>query len=113
MKINQIAEIIQGEILNKNSSEQEYLYAFASDLMSDVLCQHRDDMLLISGLATIQTIRTVELSNIGCVIIARGKKVSDEMLDLAHECGIDVVACESSVFEISGKLYANGIKAIY
>ncbi|VBB45810.1 conserved hypothetical protein [uncultured Paludibacter sp.] len=113
MNIKQIAELIQGELLNENFSEQEFLYAFSSDLMSDVLRWPRENMLLITGLATIQAIRTAELSNIDCVIFARGKKVTDEMLELAQESDIAVITCPSSMFEISGKLYANGIKAVY
>jgi hypothetical protein len=50
--------------------------AFASDLMSDVLTLKNDNLVLITGLATLQTIRTAEMADINCIIFVRNKKVS-------------------------------------
>ncbi len=113
MKLSQLIELIDGELLIDNEKSQEYSHAFASDLMSDVLRWHCDNMILITGLATIQAIRTAEVSGIMCVVVARGKKVSDEMLEIAKESNIAVVISPSSMFEISGKLYQEGIKPLY
>jgi len=113
VNLDQIIELIDGEILIANENPIEYDSAFASDLMSDVLRWHCDNMILITGLATIQTIRTAELSGIYCVILARGKKVSDEMLEIAGESDIAILTSPKSMFEISGILYQEGIKPLY
>ena len=113
VNVHQINRIVNGIILNGTGPEQDFSCAFASDLMSDVLTIEKDGMILLTGLSTLQTMRTAEISNIQCVIVARGKRVTNEMLKLAKENDIAVITCASSVFEASGKLYESGIKSVY
>ena len=113
VNIHQINRIVNGIILNGTSPDQNFYYGFSSDLMSDVLTLETDGMVLLTGLSTLQTIRTAEMSNIFCVIVARGKRVTNEMLKLAKENDIAVISCASSIFEASGKLFNNGIKPVY
>jgi len=114
MTIKEISEIIDGKVIccdEKLSTQIEY--AFASDLMSDVLTVEKENIVLITGLANLQTIRTSEMSEISCIIIARGKKTGDEMISLAKENNMILIESPHSLFYISGKLYKAGIKPIY
>lgn len=113
MELHEIKKLVDGTILQEKTSRDSYEFAFASDLMSDVLRFHRDDALLLTGLSTMQTVRTAEMSNISCIIIARGKAVSDEMLEVASENNIAILSSNESLFVIAGKLYANGFKPVY
>jgi hypothetical protein len=114
MTIKEITEIIDGTVIccaEKLSTSVEY--AFSSDLMSDVLTIEKENMVLITGLANLQTIRTSEMSDIGCIIFARDKKIGTEMVKLAEENHMILVESPHSVFYISGELYKAGIKSIY
>ncbi len=91
----------------------EVSLGFASDLMSDVLTLKDDNVLLITGLANMQTLRTAEMSDIQCVIFARNKKISVEMQELAQENDIIVLECEYSVFKTCGLLFTEGISPIF
>jgi predicted transcriptional regulator len=114
MKVKEIAEILNAKVLcGENKLELELEYAFASDLMSDVLTTQTEGMVLLTGLANVQAIRTAEMSDIQCVVIVRNKNVSAEMVDLASENGIVLVECEASMFKASGLLYGNGLKPIF
>jgi len=113
MTLQQLSNIVKGNILHDPVTSVDYRYAFASDLMSDVLRFHMDDAVLITGLSTIQTVRTAEMSNLPCIVVARGKQISNEMIALASENHIALVSSPLTVFEISGKLYMNGIKPVY
>lgn len=113
MNLDQLTELVNGEVIYDSAHQQKFSHAFSSDLMSDVLRWHKENMILITGLATIQTIRTAEVSGIMCIVLARGKKVTDDMLELAKESDISIVVSPESMFEISGKLYENGIKPLY
>ena len=62
-------------------------YAFASDLMSDVLTIKTDDFLLITGLANVQSVRTAEMSDVEYILFVRGKNVTEEMSALAEDRG--------------------------
>lgn len=114
MTIKEIAEIIDGKVIcceGKLTTRVEY--AFASDLMSDVLTIEKENMVLITGLANLQTIRTSEMSDISCIIFARDKKIGKEMIALAMENRMILVESPHSMFYISGELYKAGIKSIY
>jgi len=114
MTIKEIAEIINGKVIccdDRIFTSVEY--AFASDLMSDVLTVEKENMVLITGLANLQVIRTSEMSDINCIIFGRDKKVGAEIIDLARENNMILVESPHSIFHIAGELYKAGIKPIY
>ena len=114
MTIREIASILDARILcGAHRQDEQIEVAFASDLMSDVLTLKNEHVLLITGLANLQTIRTAEMADINCVIFARNKVVTQEMLELAEENELVVLACRYSVFKTSGLLYAAGVKPIF
>lgn len=114
MTVTEITGIVNGKVIcggDKHTTSFEY--AFASDLMSDVLTVEKDNLILITGLANLQTIRTAEMSDISCIIFARDKKIGNEIISLAKENSIMLIESPHSVFHISGELYKAGIKPIY
>lgn len=114
VKIQDIADIVGGKILSgDNQVTRELEYVFASDLMSDVLTVQTDGLLLLTGLANLQAIRTAEMSDISCVVVVRNKKVNQEMVELACESGITLIECPYSMFKASGMLFNSGLKPIF
>ena len=114
MDIKEIANIIQGVILCEgNSNETHVEQAFASDLMSDVLTLSTESLLLVTGLANMQTIRTAEMAEIKNILFVRNKKPTQEMLGLAKEEGINIIVCSKSMFTTCGELYKAGLKPVY
>jgi len=114
MTVKELAELINGRVIcgsDKLSTKIEY--AFASDLMSDVLTIERDNLVLITGLANLQTIRTAEMSDINCIIFARDKKIGKEIISLANDNNMTLLESPHSLFHISGVLYNAGVKSIY
>jgi len=114
MTVKEITGIIDGRVIcceEKISTSVEY--AFASDLMSDVLTLEKENMVLITGLANLQAIRTAEMSDISCIIFARDKKIGEEIISLAKENNMILIESPHSLFYISGELYKAGIKSIY
>lgn len=114
MKLQQLVDIIGGRVVCGNALlDREVEYAFASDLMSDVLTVQNDNMILITGLSNLQAIRTAEMSDIGVVVFVRNKPVSEEMVRLGNENGMVLIECPKSMFNASGLLFANGLKPVY
>jgi len=114
MKIKEVvnllnAKIVSGEYLLDTEAE----FVFASDLMSDVLTIEKDNLMLITGLANLQTIRTSEMSDINKIIFVRKKKATDEMIQLAVENDIILIECDYSMFKTAGILYQSGLKPVY
>lgn len=113
MKLQEICNIVNGTFINECQDSLNYTKAFASDLMSDVLRFSMENTVLVTGLSTIQTVRTAEISNLTCLIIARDKKITSEMISLASKSRISMISTTASVYEISGLLYMNGLKPVY
>ena len=114
MNLTQLSALLDARIVSKRGDPGlEIELAFASDLLSDVLTVESEKMLLITGLANPQTIRTAEMSDITCILFVRGKKATPEMKKLANENGITLLECNSSMFRTAGILYGAGIKPVY
>jgi hypothetical protein len=114
MKLGEVANIIGGKIVGGNSfTENDVSSAFASDLMSDVLTVDCEKLLLITGLANMQTIRTAEMADISGIVFVRSKKPSPEMIKLAEENNIVLIESSLSMFNVSGKLFQAGIKPLF
>ncbi len=77
----------------------------AADLMSDVLSLSRPGMLLLTGLATLQSVRTAAVSELKAVVLVRGKKPDGEMVSLASQQGIPLMSTPLTLFEASGMLF--------
>lgn len=114
MKIKEVVNILNANVVTGHHLlESDVEYTFASDLMSDVLTCENDNLLLLTGLANLQTIRTAEMSDISKIIFVRKKKATPEMLRLAEENEMILVECDYSMFKASGLLYSAGLKPVY
>jgi hypothetical protein len=114
MILKEIEHLLGARVVSGESElGRDIEFAFSSDLMSDVLTLKSDNLLLVTGLANVQTIRTAEMSDINNIIFVRNKKVTDEMISLAKENQMVLIECEYSMFKTSGLLYQSGIKPLY
>lgn len=112
--IKRVAELVNGAFAcGKEQSEREVDYAFAADLMSDVLTLTHDNVLFITGLVAPQTIRTAVVSDIHTILVVRGKKIPDSILQIATENDIALITSPYTMYRASGILYSDGLKAIY
>jgi len=114
MKLREVVLLLGANVVSgEKELDREIEFAFSSDLMSDVLTLKSDNLLLVTGLANVQTIRTAEMSDINNIIFVRNKKVTDEMVTLAIENEMVLIECEYSMFKTSGLLYQAGILPLY
>lgn len=114
MKLKDIVENIGGSVVCcEECLDKEVEYAFASDLMSDVLTVKSENLLLVTGLANIQAVRTAEMSDLQAIVFVRNKRVSEDMIRLARENCIVLIEYPGTMFKVSGLLCSMGIKAVY
>lgn len=114
MKLNEVIEAIDGEaVCCPELGGVEVRFGFSSDLMSDVLTLREDDILLITGLANVQSVRTAELSDINAIVLVRNKTPGRDMVEMAKEAGIMIITTKYSMFKSSGLLFAKGLEPIY
>ena len=113
MKIKDIVKILNAEVLTDfSSADTDINYGFASDLMSDVLAYANSDSLLVTGLNNAQVIRTAEMMDMDTVLFVRGKKPCKEVLELAMENSVTVLATDYTMFKTCGLLALSGMRGI-
>jgi predicted transcriptional regulator len=114
MQIKEIADKLGAKVLTSHDLlEKEVIYAFSTDLLSDLLKLDKTKILLITGLATIQTIRACEVTDIIAILLVRGKKATPEMIELANQNKLVLMEYPGSMFKASGLLYQYGILPVY
>ena len=114
MIIAELVNAINGRVVcGERMLQNEVEFAFASDLMSDVLTIHSDGMMLLTGLANVQAVRTAEMSDVSCIVFVRNKKATPEMIELARENDTILIECPYSMFKTSGILFQQGLKPVF
>ncbi len=114
MKLREIAAILNATIsCGAEKLEEEVEMGYSSDLMSDVLTLDTDNLVLITGLANLQAIRTAEMADIRAIVFVRNKKASFQMLELATENDLCILESPYSMFKSSGLLFQAGLKPVY
>jgi len=94
MKIEEIASLLDAQIIcGGNNMDCTVNYAFASDLMSDVLTIEGSGILLITGLTNLQAVRTAEMADISHIVFVRDKHATEEMVSLAVENNMVLLEC--------------------
>jgi predicted transcriptional regulator len=114
MVLGNIIKEINCTILTGSVDEtKQFNKACGSDLMSDVLAYIKDDStLLLTGLCNQQVIRTAEMIDLHLIIFVRGKKPTKDVIRLAEENDITLLATNISMFDAAGILYQRGIRGI-
>ncbi len=114
LSLNEVATLTEAEVIcGIEQMKREVKFGFASDLLSDVLTLSVDNLLFITGLSNLQTIRTAEMADIGQILFVRGKKVTPEMCALAKENNIVLLTTTKSLFYCAGVLRNAGMEPVY
>ena len=113
MTLKEIVDTLGATVaLGQERLDMEVEHAFASDLMSDVLTL-KDTPVLVTGLCNVQTIRTCDMANLEVVIFVRGKRPSEDMVELADENDMVLICTPYSMFKTCGILYEAGMKPLF
>lgn len=101
----QIRDLLGAEVFCGGDLSVQVVEVGAADLMSDVLALGRPGMLLLTGLASTQMIRTVAVAGLCGVVLVRGKKPDESVVALARERNIPLLGTPFTMFETAGRLY--------
>ena len=110
MKISTIKDLLNAQVICCEDGLDKHVYsACGSDMMSDVLAYVKDQAVLLTGLVNSQVIRTAEMMDMNCIVFVRSKQPSQEMIELAEESGIVILATSKRMYDACGILYSNGL----
>jgi len=113
MTISKIKELLDAELLCGDDSlcGREVFSACGSDMMSDVLAYVKDQAVLLTGLVNPQVVRTAEMMDMVCIVFVRNKRPSADMVELAKDHGLVLMATTKKMYEACGLLYSAGLRS--
>lgn len=119
LKLKDLMKLLEAEAFTDNISlDKDIDYVFSCDLMSDVLMITREasveksNIILTTGLATNQSVRTAEMLDVEIICLVRGKKPSQKMIEVAEENDIMVIGTAFSTFKSNGLLFEKGLEGV-
>jgi predicted transcriptional regulator len=113
MKLSHVKEILECEVLSTpDGLGVEVQLCLSADMMSDVLAFAKPGALLVTGLTNSQSVRTAEIADATGIVYLRGKRPTEPVLELAREISLPVLATQLGMFEVCGRLFAEGMKGV-
>ena len=111
MKLKEVRDVLNAEVLCcEELLDTEVRSACGSDLMSDVLAFVKNQAMLLTGLVSPQVVRTAEMMDMNCVIFVRGKQPDENILKLARDRDMVVMASKERMYSACGLLYSSGLR---
>lgn len=112
MTLNELANLLEAEVLNPDVDlSKEVPCAFASDLISDILMCTKEPTLLLTGLTNNQVIRLSDMIDLVGIVFVRGKRPLEDILEMARERQLPVLATRMTMYRSSGLLYNAGLRS--
>ena len=113
MRLSEITKALDATVLGGDDKlAMDITRCGASDLMSDILAGAADGSLLVTGLTTVQAIRTASIAGVGAVVFVRGKKPAPEVIGIAAAQGMPILSSPYSMFVTCGRLHALGLTGL-
>ena len=111
MFLSEAQRVLEAEALGEGDLDSvEVVMACGADLMSDVLTHIKPGSLLLTGLASLQAVRTAEVANVRAICFVRGKRPLPETVALAKSTGLPLLSTDLPMFESCGRLYKEGMR---
>ena len=78
---------------------------YVSDLLSDVMGFAQEGNVWVTLQTHKNVIAIASLKELACVVLVKGNKPDDDMLEQAKDEGIPVLGTDEQTFEVAGKIY--------
>jgi predicted transcriptional regulator len=112
MTLREIARLLECTVINGHELlDTEVDVCFAADLMSDVLSFSRAGALMVTGLASIQSVHAADVADLKAILFVHGKRPGQAVVDAAHQKGLPLLTTPCLMFETCGLLFRSGLKA--
>ena len=112
MKLSEIQRILDAEVLVGHEwlDEIDAQKACGADLMSDVLASVQHNSLLLTGLCSLQVIRTAEMIEVSTIVFVRGKRPETDVIKMGNELNMVIMTTPLTLYHACGKLYESGLR---
>lgn len=105
MKISDLAKKLDLQIIQGDFDDRDFITAYTSDLLSDVMGNAPDESILVTIQAHKNTIAVATLKDSPALIICNNRPIPDDCIEAAKDEHIAIFLTKENQFSISGKLY--------
>jgi len=113
MKLSEIVQELEAiPLTGEDKLDHDVTRCGAADLMSDVLARPTEGLLLMTGLTSVQTLRTAQIAGVLAIVYVRGKRPAPDVIELAKEGHIPLFSSPCSMFVSCGRLHARGMTGL-
>ena len=106
MNISDIVKTLDGTLVAGGESDRTVGTVVANDLMSDVLLNDGEDILLLTSLASDQAIRTANIVGAMAVVVHNAKPLPQTMCQVADTLGIPLIGSPLSKYDSCVRIHA-------
>jgi predicted transcriptional regulator len=112
MTLREIARLLDCTVISGHERlDTDVEVCFAADLMSDVLSFSRAGALMVTGLASIQSVHAADVADMKAILFVQYKWPGQSVIDAARQKGLPLLTTRRLMFETCGLLFASGLKA--
>jgi hypothetical protein len=111
MRLTEIQMLLCCEVLSGDlHADPDIEQVFAADLMSDVLAFSSSDAILLTGLASIQSVHTADVADLRAIVFVHDKRPGPQVVELAKTKKIPLLTTRHNLFDACGVLHGHGLK---
>lgn len=110
MKLSEVIEKLDLEVVVKGDLSREVTGGYASDLLSNVMARAKEGDLWFTIQGHQNIIAVALLIDVAGIIVAEGFSVDDQTVEKAQEENITLLRSKTPIYELAGRLYGLGIE---
>jgi len=111
MTLAEIRRLLDCEVIcGHDLMDTEVGACFAADLMSDVLAFSRSGALLVTGLASIQSVHTADVADLKAILFIHDKRPGPTVVEVARQNKLPLLTTRRFMFEACGLLFDHGLR---
>ncbi len=108
MKISELAERTGLAAIN-DYTDREVEGVYISDMVSDIITSAKRNSVLITLQTHKSLIAAANLANVAMIVIVRGRKPADDVIELATRAGIGLFTFDLDTWAFARKLFDLGM----
>ena len=113
MKLSEIRDALKATVIvGEDSLDMHVATGAGSDLMSDLLRGPTHGVVLLSGMNNLQVIRTSIIAGVAAIVLVRGNKPDQEMIQKARNHDLPLLSTPFTMFTSCGRLFSKGLRGV-
>lgn len=112
MRLGEIARLLECTVIcGEDLLNVDVCSCFAADMMSDVLRFSHSGALLVTGLASIQSVHAADVADFRGILFVHDKRPDPSVVEMARQKRLPLLSTRRFMFETCGLLFRHGLSA--